>query len=87
MARRLLEHEFGCPPAAQASRVAFIGDSPNDEPMFAALPLSVGVANVRDARLTTPPAFVTGRAAGAGFVEFAEHLLRADRRDATAPRD
>jgi len=81
MAQRLLEGEFGCPAAAQASQVAFIGDSPNDEPMFAALPLSVGVANVRAARLATPPAFVTDRAAGAGFVEFAEHLLHADRRD------
>jgi HAD superfamily hydrolase (TIGR01484 family) len=81
MARRLLEREFGCAADAQASQVAFIGDSPNDEPMFAALPLSVGVANVREAHLTTPPSFVTSRPAGAGFVEFAEHLLRSDRPD------
>jgi HAD superfamily hydrolase (TIGR01484 family) len=78
MARRLLEHELGCPPAAQPAEVAFIGDSPNDQPMFAALPLSIGVANVRAslARLATPPAYVTTREAGAGFVEFADHLLR-----------
>jgi len=89
MARRLLERELGCAPEAQASRVAFIGDSPNDAPMFAALPLSVGVANVRDnlARLSTPPAFITTRPAGAGFVEFAEHLLQADRRTDTTPND
>ena len=81
MARRLLEHEFGCAPAAQPSEVAFIGDSPNDQPMFEALPLSVGVANVRASlgRLTTPPAYVTTRAAGAGFVEFADHLLQQPR--------
>jgi HAD superfamily hydrolase (TIGR01484 family) len=81
MARRLLEREFGCTADAQPSQVAFIGDSPNDQTMFAALPLSVGVANVRDSldRLTTPPAFITTRPAGAGFVEFAEHLLRPDR--------
>jgi HAD superfamily hydrolase (TIGR01484 family) len=81
MARRLLERELGCAPDAQPSQVAFIGDSPNDEPMFGALKLSVGVANVRDFRLATPPVFVTSRAGGAGFVEFAEHLLRPDRRD------
>jgi HAD superfamily hydrolase (TIGR01484 family) len=77
MARRLLERELGCAPAQHAEQVAFIGDSPNDQPMFAALPLSVGVANVRDCldRLTAPPTYVTDRAAGAGFVEFAAHLL------------
>ena len=56
---------------------AFIGDSPNDQPMFGFFPLSVGVANVvvfRD-RLDTPPAFVTPSRSGAGFVELAERLL------------
>jgi HAD superfamily hydrolase (TIGR01484 family) len=81
MTQRLLEREFSCDPAAQCAQVAFIGDSPNDQPMFAHFPHSIGVANVRDwlDRLTTPPAYVTSRAAGAGFVEFAEHLLRATR--------
>ncbi len=78
MARRLLEREFGCDVEAQRAQVAFIGDSPNDQPMFAHFPISVGVANVREwlDRLTTPPAYVTTRRAGAGFVEFVDHLLR-----------
>ena len=78
MTQRLLEREFGCGPDAQRKHVTFIGDSPNDQPMFAHFPLSVGVANVRAwlDRLTTPPAYVTTRAAGAGFVEFVDHLLR-----------
>ncbi|MDH4180574.1 MAG: HAD family hydrolase, partial [Betaproteobacteria bacterium] len=63
---------------AEAPRFVFAGDSPNDAPMFAFFPRSVGVANVRDQidRIATPPAFVTRERAGAGFVELASHLLR-----------
>ena len=62
---------------ADKERYVFAGDSPNDVPMFAYFPLSVGVANVRAFadRITTPPAFVTSREAGAGFVELADLLL------------
>jgi hydroxymethylpyrimidine pyrophosphatase-like HAD family hydrolase len=59
--------------------VAFLGDSPNDASMFAAVPLSVGVANVAPflPGLAAPPAYVTRGAGGAGFVEFAEAVLAA----------
>ncbi len=55
----------------------FIGDSPNDEPLFRAFQLSVGVANVRrfQARMKTLPAYVTKRPGAAGFSEMARHLL------------
>src|SRR5579885_3379476 len=55
----------------------FVGDSPNDEPMFAGFPHSVGVANIRPfaAGMQTPPAYVTAAEAGAGFAEFAAFLL------------
>ncbi len=78
MTQRLLEREFAQDGAAQRAHAAFIGDSPNDQPMFAHFPISVGVANVRNCldRLTTPPAYVTQRSSGAGFVEFVDHLLR-----------
>jgi HAD superfamily hydrolase (TIGR01484 family) len=54
----------------------FVGDSPNDEPMFGAFELSVGVANVKPylPRLKTPPKFLTTREAGAGFSELARFL-------------
>ena len=47
--------------------------------MFAFFPNSVGVANVRPFldRIATPPAYVTQREAGAGFVELADALLAA----------
>ncbi len=59
--------------------VAYLGDSPNDAPLFATLPFSVGVANVRPFldRMPAAPAYVTEREAGAGFVEFAESVLAA----------
>ena len=43
------------------SRWAFFGDSANDEPMFSAVPLSVGVANVARflPRMTGHPTWIT----------------------------
>ncbi|MCL4764338.1 MAG: HAD family hydrolase, partial [Burkholderiales bacterium] len=62
---------------ADPSRFVFAGDSPNDAPMFAYFPRSVGVANVRDLidRIAVPPAYVASRRGGDGFVELADHLL------------
>ena len=62
---------------AERHRCVFAGDSPNDAPMFAYFPLSVGVANVLDFadRLPHPPRFITHRASGAGFAELTQHLL------------
>ncbi|MEI6737581.1 MAG: HAD-IIB family hydrolase [Pseudomonadota bacterium] len=73
----MLEEAFGIDVEAEKSRFVFVGDSPNDQPMFAFFPNTVGVANVRDftAQLTTPPAYITHARSGAGFVEVAEKLL------------
>lgn len=62
---------------ADKANIIFVGDSPNDSPMFAFFPYSVGVANVRDFNETEleQPAFVTKQRGGAGFVEVAELLL------------
>jgi hypothetical protein len=67
--------------AADLERVnaqqVFVGDSPNDAPMFAFFENSVGVANVARfaGRLAAEPKYVTRAAAGAGFAELAAHLL------------
>jgi HAD superfamily hydrolase (TIGR01484 family) len=55
----------------------YVGDSPNDEPAFAAFGRSVGVSNVRSFadRLRHPPTFVTSRPGGAGFAELVDRLL------------
>ena len=56
---------------------AFVGDSPNDAPMFAYFRNSVGVANVKryEGLLAAKPAFVTRGEAGTGFAELVTHLL------------
>jgi len=77
MALRLLRERFALEPQAAAQRIAFIGDSPNDAPMFAFFAHSVGVANVAQyqERLESAPRYVTRGTSGAGFVELVEHLL------------
>jgi len=56
----------------------FIGDSPNDEPLFAAFDMSVGVSNLTPFldRIQSPPKWITNGESGNGFVEFAEKLLK-----------
>ena len=77
MTRTLLAEEFGIDLDAEREQFVFVGDSPNDAPMFAFFPHSVGVANVRAFadRIATPPEYVTQREAGAGFAELAAFLL------------
>jgi HAD superfamily hydrolase (TIGR01484 family) len=59
--------------------IVFVGDSPNDAPMFGFFPNAVGVANVRDfeGRLEAEPAWVTDARGAAGFAELAEVILAA----------
>jgi hypothetical protein len=57
----------------------FIGDSPNDEPMFAAFEHSVGVANLKRYldRVKHPPRWITSLESGEGFAEMAAKLVSA----------
>jgi len=70
---------FGRELAAERERWLYVGDSTNDEAMFASFALSVGVANLLDfaTRLRQWPAFLTTLDRGRGFVEVAESLLAA----------
>jgi HAD superfamily hydrolase (TIGR01484 family) len=79
MAKRLMREAFGADLDAGRETCVFVGDSPNDAPMFAFFPHSVGVANVRDfaGRLTHEPKYVTAAIAGAGFREVVDCLLAA----------
>jgi HAD superfamily hydrolase (TIGR01484 family) len=77
MCRRFLAEAFGLDFEAAQDRLAYVGDSPNDAPMFAAVRNAVGVANVRDFgdKLATAPRYVTTARAAGGFMELAERLL------------
>jgi HAD superfamily hydrolase (TIGR01484 family) len=80
MTRRLMAEQFGVDLDAERERFAFIGDSPNDEPMFAYFPHSFAVANIRAFadQLKHPPAHVIDEGEeGAGFAVFAERVLAA----------
>jgi 3-deoxy-D-manno-octulosonate 8-phosphate phosphatase KdsC-like HAD superfamily phosphatase len=80
MTRTLFSEVFATDLDAERERYVFVGDSPNDAPMFAYFPNAVGVANVAPFldRIATPPAYVTTREAGEGFVELANFLLGSD---------
>ena len=77
MTRVVFAERLGIDLARDGHRVVFVGDSPNDAPMFAFFAKSVGVANVRrfEAVLEARPRYVTRAEAGAGFAELAAHLL------------
>ena len=78
MTRTLFAERFGLDLGSSNGAVVFVGDSPNDAPMFAFFEKSVGVANVRRfaTRLAAAPKYVTAQTSGAGFEELVYHLLR-----------
>jgi HAD superfamily hydrolase (TIGR01484 family) len=68
---------FGLDLDAELDRIVFVGDSPNDAPMFHRFPHAVGVANVRAFadRMPALPGWVTEHECGAGVAELAAFLL------------
>ena len=76
--RVYLKREFGMDEKRMREECAFVGDSPNDEPMFGFFPNAVAVANINEflPRLKHKPAFIADGREADGFTEFAETLLR-----------
>lgn len=64
-------------PAPPFEELLFIGDSPNDEPLFECFPNSVGVANLKSFldQIEHPPKWMTSKESGSGFVQMAERLI------------
>lgn len=77
MSREVMRDLFGVDLDRDRQHFIYVGDSPNDAPMFAHFPHSVGVANVRDfvGRMDALPRYVTRLRSGAGFAELASLLL------------
>ena len=88
MLKRLLREQFqsDLDDPAVARRYLYVGDSPNDQPMFAFFPYAVGVANVRDFadHMTALPTWITEGRGGSGFAELVAAVL-AGRGDETPP--
>ena len=79
MTQRLFSLEFAIDLAHEREAIAYVGDSPNDAPMFEFFPYSIGVANVQRfaGAIATPPKYITRATAGAGFAEVISHVLGA----------
>lgn len=75
MCRRCSEELLGR--QLDPTRAIFVGDSPNDVPMFRAFPHAAGVANVKrfTHRMDALPAYVTQAEGGEGFAEVVAALL------------
>lgn len=80
MTRRMMSEFFGVDLDAAKSAYAFIGDSPNDAPMFDYFPAAIGVANLRDLahRCPSMPKWITEAPQSRGFIELAEAILAAE---------
>ncbi|MED5620443.1 HAD family hydrolase [Ideonella sp. BN130291] len=73
----MLQRLFGRTLAAETPHWVYVGDSTNDQQMFAHFPLSVGVANLMAfaPQLHTWPAYLAQAERGAGFAEVAQRLI------------
>ena len=76
-ARLFLEERLNISWQDAQETVLYMGDSPNDEPMFEAFPFSVGVANVKRFvdSMDHPPAYITEQEGGLGFAEMAQAII------------
>ncbi len=78
MTRNFARERWGMDLDLVKDRFLYLGDSPNDEPMFRYFPNAVGVKNVLDfeGRMEHWPAYVAGKEGGEGFAQAAEVILR-----------
>ena len=86
---QMLKDEFGLDAKRDEEQVVYVGDSPNDAPMFAYFSNSVGVANVlrfKD-QLAAPPSWVTRSESDRGFVELTDQLLKRPKSVAASTRN
>jgi HAD superfamily hydrolase (TIGR01484 family) len=76
-ARWIVRELWGRELDAEIDRWVYVGDSTNDQVMFAHFAHSIGVANIRrfEAQLSHPPRYITPAERGAGFAQVVQHLL------------
>lgn len=73
-----LKEEFGISKKQALKVCGYVGDSPNDEPLWQFFPHSFGVANVKKfiPDLKSPPCYITRKEGGHGFKELAQVIIR-----------
>jgi HAD superfamily hydrolase (TIGR01484 family) len=74
---QFLKNEFQISESEALTICAFVGDSPNDEPMFEKFPLSFGVANIQkfSSDMKFKPTYVADLTGGEGFSQIVEKIL------------
>jgi HAD superfamily hydrolase (TIGR01484 family) len=77
MCQIFCEREFQVDATVMNATSAFVGDSPNDEPMFEFFENAFAVANVQKfvKSMQHLPKYVSGQNGGDGFAEIAERIL------------
>jgi HAD superfamily hydrolase (TIGR01484 family) len=77
MTKIFMEEQLGFSIEEHQDYIIFIGDSPNDQPMFKFFKNSVGVKNVENFKtmMTHWPTYVTNHHSGLGFAEMVNVLL------------
>jgi hydroxymethylpyrimidine pyrophosphatase-like HAD family hydrolase len=75
---RFLSEQDGVSFQSVADTAVFIGDSPNDEPLFARFPHSIAVGNLRRflPRLSCLPEYITDADSAEGFQEAVSVVLK-----------
>lgn len=74
---QFLKNEFTLNEEDALKKCIFVGDSPNDEPMFAKFPHSFGVANIKSftSQMKALPTYIAHSTGGEGFSEIADRVL------------
>ncbi len=77
MSLRMMQELFGIDGQHSNSEIAYVGDSPNDAPMYAKFSNGIGVANLLPFAplMSDLPRYITKGEGGIGFAEFADALL------------
>lgn len=77
MCKEFMKKEHGYELDKIQNAIAFVGDSPNDEPMFAFFKNSFAVENIKNFvdQLKSKPAFVTTHSGSRGFCAIADKFL------------
>lgn len=76
-AKLLLKNEFGLTDEQILDQCAYIGDSPNDEPLFENFKHTFGVANIKnfENQMQHLPAYISPSESGKGFCEIVDRIV------------
>lgn len=82
MCSKFMKKEFGIDIKKDNSQCVFVGDSPNDEPMFEFFQNSVAVRNIEKflSQLNHKPRFITQNESAQGFAEVSSILIHSQKK-------